>query len=230
MSNSQSVSNKAAVCQRTNWKHRQPLSTPSRMERVVKKLAATPKRRRPQVSQRRLTAPSPKSIRRLSKEALRQHLLNSSLDTAGTRQQMVSRLTTFIKAAKAHSKDQRQENKQAPDQRPEANNRESTPTSDSSEARDSIAHSNNSSSDSSETPAEPPSKCSRKKQRERTLHQAPQKVTLAGKGIIDATVHPPPPPLHPPGPSLARPALLVAATHAEKSTSAATTEAGNTLR
>ena len=168
MSNSQSASNKAAVCQRTNWKHRQPLSTPSRMGRVVKKLAATPKRRRPQVSRRRLTAPSPKSIRCLSKEALRQHLLNNSLDTAGTRQQMVSRLTTFIKAAKAHSKDQRQENKQAPDQRPEANNRESTPTSDSSEARDSIAHSNKSSSDSSETPAEPPSKRSRKRQRERT--------------------------------------------------------------
>ena len=62
------------------------------------------------------------------------------------------------------------------------------------------------------------------------LHQAPQRVTLAGKGIIDATVHPPPPPLHPPGPSLARPALLVAATHAEESTSAATAEAGNTLR
>lgn len=81
---------------------------------------------------------------------------------------MVSRLTTFTKAAKAHSKDQRQENKQAPDQRLEANNGESIPTSDSSEAGDAIAHSNNSSSDSSEAPAEPPSKCSRKRQRERT--------------------------------------------------------------
>ena len=227
MSNSQSASNKAAVCQRTNWKHRQPVSTPSRMGRVVKKLAATPKRRRPQVSRRRLTAPSPKSIRRLSKEALRQHLLNNSLDTAGTRQQMVSRLTTFIKAAKAHSKDQRQENKQAPDQRLEANNRESTPTSDSSEARDSIAIIL---ALTAQKPQQSHLRNARGKGRGNApLHQAPQKVTLAGKGIIDATVHPPPP-RHPPGPSLARPALLVAATHAEESTSAATAEAGNTLR
>ena len=74
--------------------------------------------------------------------------------------------------------------------------------------------------------------------------QAPQKVTLTGKGTVDATVHPPPPPPPPPPPlllrlPLARPVLPVAATHTEESTntathieestSAATTGAGDTL-
>ena len=117
---------------------------------------------------------------------------------------------------------------QAPDQRPEANNGESTPTSDSSEAGYAIAHSNNSRSDSSK-PQQSHLRNARGEGRGNApRHQAPQKVTLAGKGIIDATVHPPPPP--PLRPCLAHPALLVATTHTEKSTSATTAGAGNTLR
>ena len=42
--------------------------------------------------------------------------MNNSLDTSGTHQQMVSRLSAFSKAAKAHSEDQRLESKQALDQ------------------------------------------------------------------------------------------------------------------
>ena len=136
------------------------------MGRVARKLVATPKHPRPLVSQRRLAAPSPRGIRRLSKEALRQHLMKNSLDTSGTRQQMVSRLSAFSKAAKAHSENQRPESKQAPDQRPEDN---STSTSDSSEARDPIAHKNDPGSDSSEAPANPSSKrIPKKREREHT--------------------------------------------------------------
>ena len=63
--------------------------------------------------------------------------------------------------------------------------------------------------------------------------QAPQKVTLAEKGTIDVTVHPPPPP--PPPPllprlPLANPVLPVAATHTEEITSAATTGPGDTFQ
>ena len=47
------------------------------MGRVARKLVATPKRPRPLVSWRRLAAPSPRGIRRLSKEALRQYLMNN---------------------------------------------------------------------------------------------------------------------------------------------------------
>ena len=78
------------------------------MGRVARKLVATPKRPRPLVSRWRLAAPSPRGIRRLSKEALRQHLMKNSLDTSGTHQQMVSCLSAFSKAAKAHSENQRQ--------------------------------------------------------------------------------------------------------------------------
>ena len=124
------------------------------MGRVARKLVATPKRVRPLVSRRRLAAPSPRGIRRYSKEALRQHLMNNSLDTLGTRQQMVSRLSAFSKAAKAHSEDQRPESRQVLDQCPEDNGGDSTSTSDSSEARDPIAHKNDPGSDSSEAPAE----------------------------------------------------------------------------
>ena len=61
------------------------------------------------------------------------------------------------------------------------------------------------------------------------FHQAPLNVTLVGKSTIDTTVHPPPPPLPPPlRPPLAHPAPLVATTHAKESTSATTTEAGDT--
>ena len=159
--------------------------------------------------------------------------MNNSLDTSGTRQQMVSRLSAFSKAAKAHSEDQH----------PEDNGGDSTSTSDSSEARDPRPHKNDPGSDSSEAPAKPQSKRPRKRQREHTPSQAPQKVTLAEKGTVDATVHPPPP--SPPPPPLllrlplARPVLpeaathtkesTNAATHTEESTNAATTGAGDTL-
>ena len=53
-------------------------------------------------------------------------------------------------------------------QRPGDNRGGSTSTSDSSEARDPIAHKNDPGSDSSEAPAKPPSKCPRKRQREHT--------------------------------------------------------------
>ena len=195
------------------------------MEKVTKKLAATPKRLRLLVSRRRLVATSPRGIRHLSKEALRQHLLNNSLDTLGTRQQMVSRLTTFIKAAKSLSKDQHQENKHRTSvqeitmgtalqpltaQRPETPQPTAvilTPTA----RKPQQSHLQNAQG---------------KGRGNAPLHQAPQMVTPTGKGVADATVHPPPPlPLR----LLAHPALLVAATHAEGSTSAATTEAGDTL-
>ena len=138
------------------------------MGRDARKLVATPKRVGPLVSQQRLAAPSPRGIRRLSKEALRQHLMNNSLDTSDTRQQMVSCLSAFSKAAKAHFEEQHPESRQAPDQHPEDNGRDSTSTSDSSEARDQLAHKNDHGSDSSEAPAKPQSKCPRKSQREHT--------------------------------------------------------------
>jgi len=96
------------------------------------------------------------------------NLMNNSLDTSGTRQQMVSCLSAFSKAAKAHSEDQHPESKQAPDQHPEDKSGDSTSTSDSSEARDPIARKNDPGSDSSEAPAKPPSKRPRKRQREHT--------------------------------------------------------------
>ena len=144
---------------------------------------------------------------------------------------MVSRLSAFSKAAKAHSEDQCPESRQAPDQRPEDNGGDSTLTSDSSEARDPIAHKNDPGSNSSEAPAKPQSKCPRKRQREHT----PSTSSSEGhscKKAVDATVHPPPPPS--PLPLLLRlplacPVLPVAATHTEESTSAATTGAGDTL-
>ena len=81
--------------------------------------------------------------------------MNNSLDTSGTRQQMVSRLSAFSKAAKAHSEDQRPESRQVLDQRPEDNGGDSTSTSDSSEAPDPITHKNDPGSDSLEAPAKP---------------------------------------------------------------------------
>ena len=119
------------------------------MGRVARKFVATPIRLRPLVSRQRLAAPSPRSIRRLPKEALRQHLMNNSLDTSGTRQQMVSCLTAFIKTTKACSEDQNPQSVQRPDQRLEDNNGDSSSTSYSSEAR---AHNNESGSNSSEAP------------------------------------------------------------------------------
>ena len=130
------------------------------MGRVARKLVATPKCPRPLVSWQRLAAPSPRGIRHLSKEALRQHLMKNSLDTSGTRQQMVSRLSAFSKAAKVHSENQRPESKQAPDQHPEDNSTSTSSTSDSSEARDPIAHKSDPGSDSLEAPAKPQSKLS----------------------------------------------------------------------
>ena len=151
------------------------------MGRVARKLVATPKRQRPLVSRRRLAAPSPRGIRRLSKEALRQHLMNNSLDTSGTRQQMLSRLTTFSKAIEAHSEDQCPESKQAPDQRPKDDRGDSVPTPDSSEDRDPIAHKNDSGSDSSEAPAKPHSKRPRKRQREHTPSTSSSEGHFHGK-------------------------------------------------
>ena len=132
------------------------------MGRVARKLVATPKCPRPLILRHRLAASSPSGIRRLSKEALRQHLMNNSLDISGNRQQMVSRLTAFSKAAKAHSEDQRPESRQALDQHLEDNRRDNTSTYDSSEARDPIAHKNDSGSDSSEAPGKPQSKPKKK--------------------------------------------------------------------
>jgi len=165
MINLQPALNQAAVCQRCK---ELVGSTASRCHpfgsigRVATKLVATPKCPRPLISWQRLAAPSPRGIRRLSKEALRQHLMNNSLETSGTRQQLVSRLSAFSKAAKAHSEDQCPESKQAPDQCPEDNRGDRTSTSDSSEARDPIAHKNDSGSNSSEAPTKPPSQCPKK--------------------------------------------------------------------
>ena len=76
--------------------------------------------------------------------------MNNCLDTSDTRQRMVSRLSAFSKAAKAHSEDQRPERKQAPDQHLEDNRGgDSTSTSDSSETRNPISYKNDSGSDSS---------------------------------------------------------------------------------
>ena len=66
--------------------------------------------------------------------AVRQHLMNNSLDTSGTRQQMVSNITAFSKATKARSEDQCPESKQAPDPHPKDDRGDSTSISDSSEA------------------------------------------------------------------------------------------------
>ena len=145
---------------------------------------------------------------------------------------MVSRLSAFSKAAKAHSENQRPESKQVPDQRPEDN---STSTSDSSEARDPIAHKNDPGSDSSEAPAKPSSKRPRKGRG--NTHPS----TSSSEGHSRRKRHrrpPPPPPLLLRLP-VAHPVLPVAATHTEESTntathteestSAATTGAGDTL-
>ena len=121
---------------------------------------ATPKRPSPLVSRRRLTAPSPRGIRHLSKEALRQHLMNNSLDTSGTRQQMVSLHLARHQKLTLRTSAQRANNHQTSVWRVE-----STSTS---EARDPIAHKNDSDSDSSEAPAKPPSKRPRKRQKEHT--------------------------------------------------------------
>ena len=134
---------------------------------------------------------------------------------------MVSHLTAFNKARKAHSED----TKQVPDQHPEDNRGDGTSTSDSSEARDPIAYKNDSGSDSLEAPAKP---VSRKGRGNTSPQQVPQKVTLTEKGTIDATVHPPPPP--PPSLLPRLPLTLpVAATHTKESTSTATTGPGDIL-
>ena len=132
------------------------------MGRVAKKLVTTPIRLRPLASRRRLAAPSPRSIRRLPKEALRQYLIKKSLETSGNRQQMISRLTSFLKAG---SKDQRPQSKHGPDQRPEDGNGDSSSTSDSSDATAPIAHNEETGSDSSEAPVK---QRSRKRRRGRT--------------------------------------------------------------
>ena len=85
--------------------------------------------------------------------------MNNSLDTLDTCQQIVSHLTAFSEVTKAPSEDQHPESKQALDQRPEDNRGDSTSTFDSSEARDLIAHKNDS---GLEAPAKPPSKCPKK--------------------------------------------------------------------
>ena len=54
--------------------------------------------------------------------------MNNSLDTSGTRQQMLSRLTAFSKATKARSEDQRPESKEASDQCPEDGRGDSSPS------------------------------------------------------------------------------------------------------
>jgi len=171
MINLQPALNQAAVCQRckepigSTASHCHPFGS---MGRVARKLVATPKRLRLLVSRRRLAAPSPRSIRRLSKEALQDHLMNNSLDTSDTHQQMVSRLSAFSKVAKARSEDQRPESKEAPDHRPENSRGDITSTTDSSETRDPIALKDDSGYDSSEAPAKPPSKRQRKRHREHT--------------------------------------------------------------
>ena len=132
MGNSQPVAKLAALCQCFSVCKRTEASTVGRFQSSQKRL-------RPLILRRRLTAPSPK----ISDGSPKRLFDKNSVDTLGTLQQMISRLTSFLKTG---SKDQHPEDNNGD------GNGESSSTSDSFEATGTTAHNNKSGYDSSETP------------------------------------------------------------------------------